>query len=86
MVSTIGEYNFNYEHGNTLGTSLYTHDIALRSSMIVPFIIGGSQEIPKLDLEYCKTTDIVPTLLDLLGKNPHSSVIGKSVFSYKQQG
>jgi hypothetical protein len=86
MVSTIGEYCFNYEHGNTLGTSLYTHDVALRSSMIVPFIIGGSLEIPKMELFYCKTTDIVPTLLDLLGKKPHSSVIGKSVLSHKQYG
>jgi arylsulfatase A-like enzyme len=47
--------------------------------MIVPFIIGGSPEIPKINLKYCKTTDMVPTLLDLLGIIPHKSVIGKSV-------
>jgi len=86
MVSTRGEYCFNYEHGKTTGISPYSHDIASRASMLVPLIIGGSLEIPKMELSYCKTTDIVPTLLDLLGKKPHSSVIGKSVLSYRQQG
>lgn len=84
MVSTRGEYCFNFEHGKTKGISLYNHDIASRRSMLVPLIIGGSLEIPKIRLSYCKTTDIVPTLLDLLGKKPHSSVIGQSVLSYKQ--
>jgi len=83
MVSTRGEYCFNYEHGKTTGISPYSHDIASRASMLVPLIIGGSLEIPKMELSYCKTTDIVPTLLDLLGKKPHSSVIGKSVLLYK---
>ncbi|MHA2088355.1 MAG: alkaline phosphatase family protein, partial [Promethearchaeota archaeon] len=83
MVSTLGEYCYNYEHGKTTGTSHYTHDIANRSSMLVPLIIGGSLKIPKMELDYCKTTDIVPTLLDLLGEKPHSSVIGRSVLSYK---
>ncbi len=82
MVSTIGEYNFNYEHGKTMGNSLYTHDIALKNSMTVPLIIGGAPEIPKLHLPYCKTTDIVPTLLALLGLTPDSSVVGKSLFEY----
>ncbi|MHA2182972.1 MAG: hypothetical protein ACXAAH_16250, partial [Promethearchaeota archaeon] len=79
-----GEYCFNYAHGRTQGTSPYTHDIANGTSMLVPLIIGGSLEIPNLQLDYCKTTDIVPTLLDLLGKKPHSSVIGKTILSYKQ--
>ena len=79
IISTLGDYYFNYEHGKTVGNSPYSHDIGLRRSMIVPFIIGGSQEIPPIDLAYCKTTDMVPTLLDLLGIKPHSSVIGKSV-------
>ena len=57
------------------------HDIASRKSMFVPLIIGGSLEIPKMELEVCKTTDIVPTLLDLLGKEPHSSVLGESVLN-----
>ncbi|MFW9941792.1 MAG: alkaline phosphatase family protein [Candidatus Thorarchaeota archaeon] len=82
MVSTEGEYNFNYEHGKTKGVSPFSHDIASRNSMRVPLIIGGSLEIPKLELDYCKTTDIVPTLLNLLGKDPHSSVIGKSILGF----
>ena len=79
MVSTLGEYGFGYEHGKTVGTSPFSHDIGLRSSMIVPFIIGGSPEIPQMEISYCKTTDMVPTLLDLLGIKPHPSVIGKSI-------
>ena len=82
MVSTEGEYNFNFEHGKTKGISPYSHDIASRNSMLVPLIIGGSPEIPNLELEYCKTTDIVPTLLDLLGMKASSSVIGKSILTY----
>ena len=84
MVSTHGEYCFNFEHGKTTGISPYSHDIASRTSMLVPLIIGGALEIPKKELAYCKTTDIVPTLLDLLGKKPHSSVTGKSVLHYRQ--
>ena len=72
----------NYEHGESKGNSLYCHDIALKNSMTVPLIIGGAPEIPKLHLSYCKTTDIVPTLLDLLGLTPDSSVVGKSLFKY----
>jgi hypothetical protein len=85
MVSSQGKYNFNYEHGKTKSSTPYSHDFAKGKSMFVPFILGGSHEIPKIELAYCKTTDIVPTLLELLGKNPHSSVIGKSVFFYKQK-
>ena len=85
MVSTMGLYNYNYEHGHTKGISHFSHDIASKESMFVPLIIGGSLEIPKLELSYCKTTDIAPTLLDLLGKEPHSSVIGESILNYKRQ-
>ncbi|MFX0138291.1 MAG: hypothetical protein ACFFDN_31915, partial [Candidatus Hodarchaeota archaeon] len=79
IISTLGEYGFNYDNGVTQSASPYNHDIGLRESMIVPFFIGGSAEIPKMELKYCKTTDMVPTLLDLIGIKPHSSVIGKSV-------
>ncbi|MHA2007674.1 MAG: alkaline phosphatase family protein [Promethearchaeota archaeon] len=81
IVSTEGEYCFNYEHGKTKGRSPYSHDIANKKSMMVPLIIGGSKEIPKMELEYCKTTDIAPTLLDLLGIRPDSSVIGNSLMN-----
>ncbi len=79
VVSTLGDYFFNYEHGQTVGISPFSHDIGFRESMIVPFIIGGSPEIPQMELPYCKTTDMVPSLLDLLGIKPHSSVVGKSI-------
>jgi hypothetical protein len=51
--------------------------------MYVPLVIGGGHGIltPKT-LEYCKTTDIVPTLEKLLGKTPHESVKGKSLLEY----
>jgi arylsulfatase A-like enzyme len=79
IVSTLGEYYFNYEHGQTVGDSPFSHDNGLRDSMIVPFIIGGSPEIPQIELLYCKTTDMVPSLLKFLGITPHSSVVGKSI-------
>jgi hypothetical protein len=82
IISTIGEYSFGYEHGKSVPHSPYSHDIGLKKSMTVPFIIGGSPSIPKLDLSYCKTTDMVPSLLELLGEKPHFSVVGKSVFKY----
>jgi len=82
MISTIGEYGFSYEHGKSVEAHQYSHDIGLKKSMTVPFILGGSPEIPKNKLKYCKTTDMVPTLLDLLGLKPHQSVVGKSVLDY----
>jgi len=79
MISTLGEYSFGFEHGETKPSSPFSHDICLRKSMIVPFIIGGSPELPTKELAYCKTTDMVPSLLSLLGQKPHKSVVGKSV-------
>ena len=81
MISTEGEYCFNYEHGYTKGNSLYSHDIARKDSMLVPLIIGGSLEIPNMELELCQTVDITPTLLDLLGIKPDLSVIGTSLIN-----
>ncbi|MFW9828218.1 MAG: alkaline phosphatase family protein [Candidatus Thorarchaeota archaeon] len=83
LFSTLGECSFNYEHGKTVGISPYNHDNGLRESMVVPFIIGCSSEIPQMELKYCKTTDMVPSLLNLLGIKPHLSVVGKSVLNYK---
>ncbi|MFX1288202.1 MAG: hypothetical protein ACFFFY_06560, partial [Promethearchaeota archaeon] len=84
VTSTLGEYGFGYEHGKTVSNYPYSHDIGLKKSMTVPCIIGGSPNIPKLELSYCKTTDMVPTLLHLLGEKPHYSVVGKSVLDYSQ--
>ena len=82
VISTLGDYYFNYEHGKTVSSSPFSHDTGLRDSMIVPFIIGGSPEIPKINLKYCKSTDMVPTLLHFLGIKPDPSVVGKSVLDY----
>lgn len=79
MISTCGEYGFSFEHGKTVDPHVYSHDIALKKSMTVPLIIGGSSNIPSINIPYCKSTDIVPTLLNLLGENPHKSVVGISL-------
>ncbi|MBD3194430.1 MAG: hypothetical protein GF317_05195, partial [Candidatus Lokiarchaeota archaeon] len=79
VVSTLGEYSYNYEHGKTMSDHLYSHDIALKNTMTVPFIIGGAEAIPREEIEYCKTTDLVPTILELLGINPHKSVVGNNL-------
>ncbi|TXT66485.1 MAG: Type I phosphodiesterase / nucleotide pyrophosphatase [Promethearchaeota archaeon] len=80
LVSTLGKYCMNYEHGETKNEHLYSHDLAIKESMTVPLIIGGSEDIPHLQIDFCKTTDIVPTLLKLLGHSPHKSVVGKDLF------
>jgi hypothetical protein len=79
MISTNGSINFSYEHGATKDPHLYSHDIALRRSMVVPFIIGGSPEIGNEEIQYCKTTDMVPSLIELLGLKPDGSVVGRSL-------
>lgn len=79
MISTRAEVCFNYEHGKTMNEHVYSHDVGLPISMSVPLIIGGSDAIPRLDLPFCKSTDLVPTLLALLGETPHASVVGKSL-------
>lgn len=79
IASTQGETIFNIAHGKKKNENIYTHDIGLRKSAVVPLLIGGSPEIPQKKIPYCKTTDIVPTLCKLLGIKPHESVIGKSL-------
>ena len=79
ILSTCGDVAFNIKHGKRENKNLYLHDIGLKKSAIVPLIIGGSEEIPKKEVSHCKITDIVPTLLKMLGKNPHPSVVGESL-------
>jgi hypothetical protein len=79
MTSTNGEYVFNFEHGKTVSHKLYSHDIAQKNSMTVPLVIGGSSNIPNLNIPYCKTIDIVPSLLDLLGIKADKTVVGRSI-------
>ncbi len=83
MIDTLGDCGFGYEHGRTKSDYPYAHDIALKEVMTVPLIIGGSPEVPNIQIPFCKTTDVVPTLLDLLGKTPHSSVVGSSLLNNK---
>ncbi len=79
IISTVGQYTYKITHGKKKQGSLYTHDIGLRESAVVPLLIGGSSEIPQKEVLHCKSTDIVPTLIKMLGKKPHESVVGKSL-------
>ncbi len=77
-----GSVLYNLEHGvlkKGKNNAIYTHDLGLRKCQIVPLVIGGSSEIPHIHINYCKTTDIVPTLLKMLGRTPHKSVLGISL-------
>ena len=75
----MGQYSYKTFHRKKKSNTLYGHDIGLRKSTIVPLLIGGSTEIPHMEIPYCKITDIVPTLVKMLGKKTHISVIGKSL-------
>jgi predicted AlkP superfamily phosphohydrolase/phosphomutase len=70
---------FGIHHGKQKSKNLYDHDIGLRTCMAVPLIIGGSLEIPHKEIAFCKITDIIPTLLKILGKKPHKSIIGENL-------
>ena len=45
-------------------------------------IIGGSEDIPVKEISHCKITDIVPTLVKMLGVKPHTSVVGKNLINF----
>lgn len=79
IVSNDGNIVFNIEHGRQKNKNMYSHDLGLRTNAIVPLIIGGSEEISKKEIKCCKSTDIVPTLLKMLGKKPHKSVVGEAL-------
>ncbi len=79
ILSNDGKVVFNINHGKQYSKNLYNHDLGLRSCMNVPLIIGGSSEIAHKEMTCCKTTDIVPTMLKIIGKKPHKSVIGTSL-------
>ena len=79
IVSTCGDVAYNIKHGRKENKNMYLHDIGLKKSTVVPLIIGGSKEIPVKEISHCKITDIVPTLLKMLGKKPHPSVVGESL-------
>ncbi|TFG05647.1 MAG: hypothetical protein EU536_01280 [Promethearchaeota archaeon] len=78
MLSTCGETIFNYEHGITKNGHIHGHDIGLKRAMTVPLLISGPQ-IPEKRILYSKSTDLVPTILKLLGLPIPSSIIGTSL-------
>ncbi|OLS15149.1 MAG: Uncharacterized protein of the AP superfamily [Promethearchaeota archaeon CR_4] len=80
IVSTLGKACYNYEHGRTVNDHVYSHDVGSQRDMMVPLVLGGSPSIPQCDVPFCKTTDIVPTLLQLIGRTPDKTVVGKSLF------
>ena len=79
ILSGDGSVVYNFENGKQANKHLYNHDLGLKKCMNVPLIIGGSSEIPHKHVQYCKITDIVPTLLSLIGKRPHKSVVGRKL-------
>jgi hypothetical protein len=79
ILSNDGSIVYNLKNGKKGNKNLNNHDIGTRDCMNVPLIIGGSLDIPSKHVAYCKITDIVPTLLEMLGKNPHNSVVGQSL-------
>jgi hypothetical protein len=79
ILSNDGSVVFNLKNGKKGNRNIYNHDRGIRECMNVPLIIGGSAEIPQIHVPFCKTTDIVPTLLNMLGKKPHKSVVGHSL-------
>ncbi len=81
ILSTDGTRIYNLKRGKRKNNAyLYSHDLGIKESALVPLIISGSPEIPKKYIKFCKITDVVPTLLKALGKQPHKSVIGNSLF------
>ncbi len=79
VISTKGSVVYNIAHGKQEDTSPYVHDLGLRNCSIVPLLIGGAKEIPHEEIKFCKTVDIVPTLLNMIHIKPHESTMGHSV-------
>lgn len=80
ILSNDGSVVYNLKNGKKVANkNLNNHDIGTRDCMNIPLIIGGSIEIPSREIPYSKITDIVPTLLKMLGKKPHQSVVGHSL-------
>jgi len=79
ILSNDGSVVFNLKNGKGANNNIHNHDRGIRECMNVPLIIGGSSDIPRIHVPFCKITDIVPTLLKMLGKSPHRSVVGQSL-------
>jgi hypothetical protein len=79
VISTKGSVVYNIAHGKQENASPYVHDLGLRNCSIVPLLIGGAKEIPNKEVKFCKTVDVVPTLLKMIHIKPHESTMGHSV-------
>jgi hypothetical protein len=79
IVSTWGDIIYNISHGKKKKGTKYTHDIGLRTNSVVPLILSGTKNLPIKEITYSKTTDIVPTLIKMLGLRTHESIVGKSL-------
>ncbi|MFX1280290.1 MAG: alkaline phosphatase family protein [Promethearchaeota archaeon] len=79
ILSNDGSIVYNLKNGKKGNKNLYNHDLGLKKCMKVPLVIGGSLEIPSKHIAFCKITDIVPTLVKMLGKTPHKSVVGQNL-------
>jgi hypothetical protein len=79
ILSNDGSVVFNVKNGKVSNKNIYHHDRGVKECMSVPLILGGSFEIPHKSISFCKITDIVPTLLKMIGKTPHKSVVGQSL-------
>jgi hypothetical protein len=79
ILNNDGSVVFNIKNGKKRRDQIHHHDRGVKECMNVPLIIGGSPEIPSKKVNFCKITDIVPTLLKFLGILPHKSVIGNSL-------
>jgi len=79
IISTKGSVVYRLTHGKQEKTNPYVHDLGLRNCSVVPLLIGGTPEIPHKEIKFCKTIDIVPTLLKMISVKPHKSVMGQSI-------
>lgn len=79
IISTKGNVVYRIIHGKPRKISPYGHDLGLRNCSIVPLLIGGAPEIPHKEVKYCKTIDVVPTLLKTIQVKAHKSVMGQSL-------
>ena len=79
ILSNDGSIVYNFENRKLSNRNLFNHDLGIKECMKVPLIIGGSSEIPHKEVSFCKVTDIVPTLMSLIGKKHHKSVAGINI-------
>ncbi|NHI90964.1 MAG: hypothetical protein EAX96_00590 [Candidatus Lokiarchaeota archaeon] len=73
LTSTLGNAVYNYEHGFTKNDHLYSHDLSRATK--VPLVIGGSN-FNATELEVTKISDLLPTIVKMLGGKIDKLVVG----------